>query len=84
MNTIKSIIRLAVLFALCALGIALIFDPCSLDDPLEVFCIKTIVEEALGIGCIVGTGLLYVRWSKTDRWLSKYEEWMKEAEEAEL
>lgn len=84
MNTVKSIIRIAVLFVLCALGLDLIFDIEDPNEPLTLFCLKTAFEVAIGIICFIIMGFLYIRWCKTDKWLKKYEEWIKEAEEARL
>lgn len=84
MNTTKSIIRIAVLFALCALGLFLIFNIGDPNEPVTLFCLKTSLEVALGIICFIITGMLYIKWSKTDKWLMKYEGWIKEAEEAQL
>lgn len=84
MNTTKSIIRIAVLFALCALGLFLIFDIEDPKGPLTLFCLKYAFDVAIGIICFIITGLLYIKWSKTDKWLMKYEGWIKEAEEAQL
>ena len=84
MKTAKSIIRIAVLFALCALGLFLILNVGDPSEPLTLFCLKTSIEIALGILCFFILGFLYFKWCKTDKWLMKYEQWMKEAEEAQL
>ncbi len=84
MNTSKLIIRLVVLIALCALGLFLIFDPEVMHNSLTAFCIRVFLDKALGVACIIATGFLYNRWCKTDPWLKKYEEWIKEAEQTEL
>lgn len=84
MNTAKSIIRLAVLVALCALGLFLIFDPEKSDLPMLAYCVKVFFDKAIGILCFIAAGLLYNKWCATDRWLKKYESWIKEAEEAQL
>lgn len=84
MNTTKSIIRIAVLFTLCALGLFLIFNIGDPNEPIIIFCLRSSLEVAIGIICFIITGHLYFRWSKTDKWLMKYEGWIKEAEEAHL
>lgn len=83
MNTIKSIIRLAILFGLCALGLCLIFHQETYND-IIFFCLKIFFNKAMGIACLFAVGLLYCRWSKTDRLLIKYEKWFKEAEQTRL
>ena len=83
MNTVKSIIRLSVLLGLCALGLCLIFHKESFTD-ITLFCLKVFFDKTLGILCFFLLGFLYFKWCKTDRWLMKYEKWIKEAEEAKL
>ena len=83
MNTAKSIIRLAVLLALCALGLGLIFHSEKFCD-ITRFCIKVFIDKTLGILCFFLLGFLYMKWCKTDKWLKQYEKWIKEAEEARL
>lgn len=83
MNIAKSIMRLAILVALCALGLFLIFHQEAFDD-ITIFCLRVFIDKALGILCFFLLGCLYLKWCKTDKWLKKYEEWIKEAEEARL
>ncbi|MDE5871181.1 MAG: hypothetical protein K2H22_04440 [Muribaculaceae bacterium] len=83
MNTTKSILRLAVLFGLCALGLCLLFHKECFND-LTIFCLKVFFDKALGILCFFLLGFLYFKWCKTDKWLMKYEEWIKEAEQTRL
>lgn len=84
MNIIKSITRIAVLVALCALGSCLIFHKEDYNDPLFLFCLKVFFNKAMGVLCFFVLGMLYNKWCRTDRWLRQYEKWIKEAEQTEL
>lgn len=82
---IASILRLIILTAIMAVSIILIFD--SGFDNIEnifLFAVMTLIEKAVGIAFVVVWWILYRRWSVIDPWLSKYEQWCREADEARL
>ncbi len=83
MNKTKSIIRIAILFALLALGLALIFN-IERDEDITVLCIHVILDKAFGIGFVIASGLLYNKWSVSDAWISRYDEWNSKESEHEI
>lgn len=81
MNKTESLIRIAILITLAIVGFGLVFCE-EHDEDLWVFTLRVIFDKAFGVGCIYLMAKLYSRWSKTDKWLKKYEEWnAKELEE---
>ncbi len=83
MNKTKSIIRIIILIVLVAAGLVLIFNN-EIDEDITILWIHAILDKAFGIGLLIASGLLYNRWSVTDAWISRYEEWNKKESEYEI
>lgn len=83
MNKKKSIIRIIILIVLVAAGLVLIFNN-EIDEDITILWIHAILDKAFGIGLLIASGLLYNRWSVTDAWISRYEEWNKKESEYEI
>lgn len=68
----KSIIRIAILVSLftCAV-ICLLSEPSDGAEWLSAL----IVSKGICAACIWTLSRLYPRWSKTDRWIARYDAW---------
>lgn len=78
MNKIKSLIRIAVLFTLGIVAIALLFGEEQTTDNANWF-IHFVFDKSLSFGLIYCCVRLYKRWSKVDPWLMAYDEMCDEA-----
>lgn len=74
MNNTESIIRIAILITLGVVGFALLLGE-EMDENLYDFAIHMILDKAAGFSCICIMAKLYSRWSKTDKWIARFEEW---------
>lgn len=68
MNTIKSIIRIAMLSILSGVALVLLFVE-EQDETQTAFIFHFIVDKGLAVALIYYAGRLYNRWNKIDPWL---------------
>lgn len=69
----KSIIRVAALFGLLTLAVALICIDFMQDGNIIAKIAGVVISKGLAIGALFLLGRLYERWSKTDPWLTHVE-----------
>lgn len=74
MKKTESVIRIAILIALAAVGTSLVFCE-EQDENLCNLLIHVILDKALGAGCIYTMVRLYSRWRRNDRWIARYDAW---------
>ncbi len=74
MKIAESLIRIALLLILSSVGVLLIFCE-ERDENIWSFVLHVIMDKAIGVGCIYSMIKLYDRWSKTDRWIARFEAW---------
>ena len=74
MNKTESLIRIAILLTLAIVGFGLVFGE-EQDESLWDFTLHVIFDKAFGVGCLYLMGKLYSRWSKTDKWIARFEAW---------
>lgn len=75
MNTLKSIIRIAILIAIGLLGLVMLLS--SIDNASELRAITHVVFELPFAGLLLYLfHRLYQRWSVTDKWIKTYNRWI--------
>ena len=70
-----SIIRIAVLFALGIIGSLFLFSE-EHDENQLIFWLHLLFDKAIGFLMYFVFYKLYSRWSKLDRWIMAYEQWI--------
>lgn len=74
MNNIKSSLRIATLVALFAIALSGILSTSETDD-MTRWITTLIISKSLGVASLWAFLRLYLRWSRTDKWISRYHAW---------
>lgn len=74
MNNIKSSLRIATLVALFAIALSGILSTPEADD-MTRWITTLIISKSLGVVSLWAFIRLYLRWSRTDKWISRYHAW---------
>ena len=74
MKTTESLIRIAILITLTSAAFLLILGE-EQHENIPAFFFHVIHDKAFGIGCIYTMSRLYKRWSKTDKWIARFDAW---------
>lgn len=69
----KSIIHIAILISLFCTAMICIFSEPAENSTRWFF--EFFVSKGFGAACIWSLTKLYPRWSKTDKWIARYEAW---------
>lgn len=74
MNKTESLIRIAILLTLACVGLLLVLGE-EQDEDTWSFFLHVLFDKSFGVCCLYIMGKLYDRWSKTDKWIARFEAW---------
>ena len=70
----KTILRIAILQLLSALGLILFFG--EEQETGLAFLLYVLIDKIIGLAALVAFGLLYSRWSSIDPLIERFDKWV--------